>query len=53
MFIPEYNRKNEKQNYYSNLRLVISGSVFEFYEFSDPLEKLKQDLKSMILIIED
>lgn len=37
MFIPEYNKKNEKQNYYSNLRLVISGSVFEFYEFSDSI----------------
>jgi len=37
MFIPEYNKKNGKQNYYSNLRLVISGSVFEFYEFSDPI----------------
>ncbi len=37
MFYPEYEKKNEKQNYYSNLRLVISGSVFEFYEFSDPI----------------
>jgi len=38
MFIPEYNDKRiEKQNYYSNLRLVISGACFEFYEFSDPI----------------
>ena len=37
MFIPEYNIKNETQNYYSNLRLVISGTCFEFYEFSEPI----------------
>ena len=37
MFIPEYNIKEEKQNYYSNLRLVISGTCFEFYEFSEPI----------------
>ncbi len=37
MFHPEFEKKNQTQNYYSNLRLVISGSVFEFYEFSDPI----------------
>ncbi len=38
MFIPEYNNKKiDKQNYYSNLRLVISGTCFEFYEFSEPI----------------
>jgi hypothetical protein len=38
MFIAEYNNKEiQKQNYYSNLRLVISGTCFEFYEFSEPI----------------
>jgi len=37
MFHPEFEKKNQTQNYYSNDRLVISGSMFEFYEFSDPI----------------
>jgi hypothetical protein len=37
MFYPEFEKKNQTQNYYSNDRLVISGSMFEFYEFSDPI----------------
>jgi hypothetical protein len=36
-FIPDYSNKEEKQNYYSNLRVVVSGSVFEFYQFDHPV----------------
>ena len=38
MFIADYNNKKiQEQNYYSNLRLVISGTCFEFYEFSEAI----------------
>lgn len=52
MFIAEYHdKKSNSQNYYSNLRLVISGSCFEFYEFSEPIlygRRLKRHSKNEI-----
>ena len=37
MFIADWYSKNQAQNYYSNLRLVISGNIFEFYHFKSDI----------------
>lgn len=36
MFVAEYDKSGQPQNYCSNLKLVISGTKFEFYKFSHP-----------------
>ncbi len=35
--MPDWLSKSQTQNYYSNLRLVISGPVFEFYHFNSDI----------------
>jgi hypothetical protein len=35
--MPDWFAKNQAQNYYSNLRLVISGNLFEFYRFNSDI----------------